>query len=370
MLLNRCGFLASAGGAADFGVAAAALGCRDPATAGAIGGAPYSYYAQSADLTQYEWGVGTWSPPSTFQRTLILGSSAGGAAVNFTQPPTVKLDALKENISTYPPRCGQLQYVSATLIEFVPYGGDLIKIAGLIYNTLGVVSAANTGVYVSGVAGQNLAASTFYYVYLFNNAGTLAVDFSTTGYVRDNQYGNLGVAVKNGDSSRSLIGWVLTNGSAQFQSSRVYSWFNPAVSIPFNSGTLSNNSITGTTSYKFFGYGGSFAFTPIRSGTLTIIGAFRSVGTATSAGAGDDYALYYGTGAAPANGQSTPWPGATQAFGISCSTPSGVLNMYPMSGMISGLTVGTTYWFDVAGLLGASSATMQLLGPVFSILEN
>lgn len=125
----------------------------------------------------------------------------------------------------------QLQYASATQIKLVPMNGDNIQISGINYPIPSAgVTAANTGVYVNGTANQNLAASTLYYVYLFVNNGTLTIDFSSTGHVTDTVAGNVGIEIKSGDNSRSLIGMVYTNGSSQFSDSGanrlVASWFN------------------------------------------------------------------------------------------------------------------------------------------------
>jgi hypothetical protein len=127
--------------------------------------------------------------------------------------------------------CGRLGYVSATQIKFAPLNGDSVKIAGL-WRAIPAsgVSAGNTGVYVGGVAGQNLAANTTYYVYLFDDSGALAIDFSTTAHATDASAGNVGVEIKSGDNSRSLIGMVRTTSAAQFADGPtqrlVLSWFN------------------------------------------------------------------------------------------------------------------------------------------------
>lgn len=125
----------------------------------------------------------------------------------------------------------QLQFVSATQIKLVPLNGDNIQIAAINYPIPSAgITAANTSVYVNGTASQNLAASTLYYVYLFVNNGTLTIDFSATGHVTDTVAGNVGIEIKSGDNSRSLIGMVYTNGSSQFSDSganrQVASWFN------------------------------------------------------------------------------------------------------------------------------------------------
>ena len=65
---------------------------------------------------------------------------------------------------------GYLQYVSTTQIAFVPKGGDIIIVDGLVYNLpSGGLTSGLTNVHVGGVAAQNLASSTVYDVFIFNN---------------------------------------------------------------------------------------------------------------------------------------------------------------------------------------------------------
>ena len=121
----------------------------------------------------------------------------------------------------------RLDYVSATQIALTPFNGDKVLVAGAaIQIPAAGVTAANTGIYVDGVAGQNLAASTVYNVYLFSNSGTPTLDFSTTARAADTTAGNVGVQIKTGAASRSLVGKVETNASSQFASNMVISWFN------------------------------------------------------------------------------------------------------------------------------------------------
>jgi len=126
---------------------------------------------------------------------------------------------------------GRLTYVSATQIKFAPYNGQWVKVGG-VWRQIpsAAITAGNTGVYVNTSPGQNLLANQVYYVYLFDNAGTPTIDYSGSGYVYDTAAGNIGVAVKTADNTRSLIGFVATNASAQFADSsanrQVSSWFN------------------------------------------------------------------------------------------------------------------------------------------------
>ena len=151
---------------------------------------------------------------------------------------------------------GRLQYVNATTLSFTPFGGALIRINGALYTipASGITGLGNANVYVNGVAGQNLAASTLYRVYCFNNSGVLTGDFSATGHATSSTTGNVGTEIKSGDDTRTFIGLIYTNASSQFTdapSSRcVRSWVNRK-QISF-SGSVSGN----TTSTAATGLGG------------------------------------------------------------------------------------------------------------------
>lgn len=127
-------------------------------------------------------------------------------------------------------QCGRLIYVSATQIRLDPQDGNTIWVytaaAGWARRTIpsAGVTAANTSIYINGTSGQNLVLSTGYYVYLFDLAGVLTMDFSTTAPAVD---ATTGLYIKTGDSTRLLIGIVKTNASAQFQVNGrgVLSWY-------------------------------------------------------------------------------------------------------------------------------------------------
>ena len=86
--------------------------------------------------------------------------------------------------------------------------------------------------FVNGVAGQNLAATTDYWVFAFINGGVVTADFRTAAtHAPSTTAGNEGVEILTGDDSRTLIGLVHTFGaSAIFVDSAsqrfVLSWFN------------------------------------------------------------------------------------------------------------------------------------------------
>lgn len=128
---------------------------------------------------------------------------------------------------------GQARFAfnSSTQVALSPYNGNSISIAGVLFSIPAAgITAGNTGTFVNGIANQSLVASTGYYVYAFNNSGTPALDFSTTGYSADTTPGNIGVYIKNGTPSRSLVGYTFINSGGAFNDSsaarNTLSWFN------------------------------------------------------------------------------------------------------------------------------------------------
>jgi hypothetical protein len=154
---------------------------------------------------------------------------------------------------SYDQQCGRLGYVSATSIRLDPQDGNTIWVymgsnwKRRIIPSAGI-SAANTSVYVNGTSGQNLAANTQYFVYLFDNAGVLTIDFSTTAPAVDTVSG---LKIKTGVATRLLVGMVRTNASSQFADSAasrtVISWYKRRAIQA--TGTALSSASTSSTSY-------------------------------------------------------------------------------------------------------------------------
>ena len=98
--LDVCRFTPAAGGTADWSYSAAVTGYQSPAAAGAVDGTVYRYRAESADLTLWEIGYGTYSASSgVFARTTVLFNSSGNTSkINFTSIPQVAIVALAEDL--------------------------------------------------------------------------------------------------------------------------------------------------------------------------------------------------------------------------------------------------------------------------------
>ena len=187
--------------------------------------------ANTGAMTLNMDGIGAVAVKDMAGRDPSAGAFTLGQYVDLVYNGTNWILLLPNNALGGLPQCGRLEFVSATSLSFKPFKGDQIKINGAIYNipSAGIAGLGNTGVFLNGVAGQNLIASQLYYVYCFNNSGVLTGDFSTT-HATSATAGNVGVEIKSGDDTRTLIGMVFTNASAQFVSSltsrTVVSWFN------------------------------------------------------------------------------------------------------------------------------------------------
>src|SRR5215831_7638143 len=138
---------------------------------------------------------------------------------------------------------GSLTYVSTTALKFAPFNGAYIMLNGAqrAIPSGGIAGLTNTAAFVNGVGGSSLVQNTTYYVYVFDNAGTLTADFSTTGHASSATAGNVGTEIKTGDDTRSLIGIIRTDAGtpgifADSVTKRfVRSWFNkPTVTMGAN----------------------------------------------------------------------------------------------------------------------------------------
>jgi hypothetical protein len=131
------------------------------------------------------------------------------------------------------PLGGRLSFVNTTTLQFKPYRGDRIKIAGTIWPipAAGIVGLTKTNAFIDGVAGQTLVNGRLYFVYCFvNTGGVLTADFSTTGHTTSVATGNVGIEIKQGDETRSLIGLIYVASDGTFHDDTTFryvrSWFN------------------------------------------------------------------------------------------------------------------------------------------------
>ena len=128
--------------------------------------------------------------------------------------------------------------------------------------------------------------------------------------------------------------------------------------------TASNPAATTSVPGVMMGTGSTFAITPGFSGRLHIcLQAQASVSVATAA---FTVQLRYGTGTAPINGAAI----TGTALGASLSPWSAVANSivpFTLTGVVTGLTVGTAYWIDFS--LGTSTGTATSAGVSCNAME-
>lgn len=108
--------------------------------------------------------------------------------------------------------------------------------------------------------------------------------------------------------------------------------------------TPSTTASTASTTLVMLGVAGSI--TPKATGILLII--INGVGFNTTAADGYKVQISFGTGTAPTNGAALT---GTQAGGVVTCTRAQAASVhipYSTNAIVTGLTIGTTYWIDLA----------------------
>jgi hypothetical protein len=149
----------------------------------------------------------------------------------------------------------------------------------------------------------------------------------------------------DGNNNMTVLGWVWQKGRNYLQS-------NPP-----------NPTGTSSTSFTMMGLGSTLKLTPNFSGTVIIKIDSEAKNTAGD-GNGILFQLFYGTGTAPSNGSSATGTEVGPTFERDFwATPGGYATVgFGTNLKITGLTVGTPYWFDIALKSlgsGSSNATIQ-----------
>jgi len=144
---------------------------------------------------------------------------------------------------------GRFEYSSATVCKLMPFDGNYICFPSgdsIAIGASGISTTYNSAV-VNGTAAQTLAASTLHYAYVYNNAGTLVIDWSTTAPAWD---ATTGIRIKTSDATRVLVGMAYANGSSQFDDAatkrNVASWRNRRPRQMYNAFTTTRTTTTGT----------------------------------------------------------------------------------------------------------------------------
>lgn len=114
------------------------------------------------------------------------------------------------------------------------------------------------------------------------------------------------------------------------------------------------------------GLGTTCKITPVNSTRVQI--TFYGQLSNNTASALAEAVTTYGTGTAPSNGAAlTGTQVGSQVAGN--ANIAGWRTPFSIGGIITGLTVGTPYWFDLAVSTGTSGATANVLGPTCTAQE-
>jgi len=123
-----------------------------------------------------------------------------------------------------------------------------------------------------------------------------------------------------------------------------------------------------SSSYKMFGLGGTIKITPLLTGVIRFAIDFYSGGVGSTSQ--NSFKCCYGTGTAPANGAAASGTviGPTRQGG-SVASVSATQPTLSWEIIITGLTVGTAYWFDVQAAIGSGN-TSVMAATIEAILEE
>ncbi|ARQ95362.1 hypothetical protein [Bradyrhizobium phage BDU-MI-1] len=129
----------------------------------------------------------------------------------------------------------KLIWTSSTTLKLIPVNGNLITINGQVYQ----IPAA--GITISNAG---FAANTLYYIYAYDNAGTLTLTGNQAGHVTSTTPGNVGVEVMTGagGDAYSLVGMAYSSSLSTFFYDRVTKW----VRSWYNDSGISCSALSGT----------------------------------------------------------------------------------------------------------------------------
>lgn len=174
----------------------------------------------------------------------------------------------------------------------------------------------------------------------FTNPGAATLNVSSLGAA--SIYKNVAgvqTALANGDIKQSIPAILICDGTG-------FLLANPTSSpVTFTSNSYQNtvSSPAGTTSATAVMMGLAGAITPETTGTVMIVISGTVSNTSTGGAA---FQARYGTGAAPANGVASTGAGIGAPIIWSPST-AGADVPFSLTGIASGLVVGTAYWIDM-----------------------
>ena len=123
-----------------------------------------------------------------------------------------------------------------------------------------------------------------------------------------------------------------------------------------------------STAFQMFGLGGTLKITPLKTGKVRFTISFFPGGVGATAT--NSFKISYGSGAAPVNGAAATGTviGGTYSGGAIVSvsaTPAAVTRNV----VVTGLSAGTAYWFDVQGARNTANTSVGLGGTESTVEE-
>ena len=289
VLANWQELLTPAGGVTSFnGRTGSVTPASGDYTAAQVGAEPTIAGGTAAQFWQ---GDKTWQDFATAVRAAVLTglSTATSAVIAATDTVLGALGKLQAQITDNLLPKGyidglQMQWVSGTALT-VTSGAAYIEGSSKVLRASAAIAKA----------GLSLAASTWYHIYLYDNAGTPDVELSTTAPASPYR----GTArSKTGDTSRRYVGSVLSDGSGHFYQfsqtgNKVTWWFGNTLGVaPFRalSGgtatTATNVALSGvipsTSKLAFVRFSNADTAQPVRWSNKDMSGAVGASGTSTA----------------------------------------------------------------------------------------
>jgi fibronectin-binding autotransporter adhesin len=353
-----------------------------------VGGQNLNYQGLGAQLgsSNYYWTANFGDGPSVLLGTDQEGGTASDGWIGSTYGTLSNLLFLTYNGSTYAEEmrvtgAGTIDIESnpeATEIANASTTGTtqytLAKLTGAP-STAVIASTSDTGGII-GIVAEGAGTSGNAKIAIAGQASCVFDGATTAGHyvqISGTTAGDCTDAGSTYPGSGQVLGRVLSTNS----SGGTYAVFLFGTEIKGPSGgggqtsSASPTAPSSTSAYKMQGLSGSI--TPTRSGNaLIIVSGTVGIGT-TAAGAGLQWQISYGTGSAPTNGatETGTQVGSIQKYlNPATVTAADVAVPFSVQSRVTGLTVGTAYWIDLAAEAISVAISGKLTNVVVTAIEQ
>ncbi|WP_315831096.1 hypothetical protein [Bradyrhizobium prioriisuperbiae] len=363
--LNVCRFNVTAGGLTDWTVSSAVTGYQAPSSAGATNGTVYAYRAESADLTQWEIGVGAYATGTGVLARTTVRASSTGSKVNFSAAPQVAIVGLAEEVANL---SAQNLFTDATNASSTTAGGALNVAGGIASNGLSYLKNL-----VVGTTARDPLSASFQMdnQVLHIGAGpTYSVKAATGG--TDQKFWDMTCAPTNisyralNDSYSAASTWMAVNRGSGYTISNVV--FPPIVAI--TNGTATTNTTTGALQVSGgVGIQGSVNVGGYVNASSDVFG--QHLVAMGSPVAGWHWNAGAATGVSIANGSSAVLPAGTGLYIIRIGEAivSAVIILVGGGSSAVGLQIGTI-WVTATTTPGAGNCSVAFDGSTYRIYNN